>query len=89
MFRFAAAAFDLGMATVEAAQGDPVRITGPARTVVDLMRWRRTLGEPLAYVALRRYLAAPGGRTAALVDLAKALDVLGPVRAAIDVLEAS
>ncbi len=89
VFRFAAATFDLGIEWVEAADGETVRITGPARTVVDLMRLRRSIGEPLALIALRRYLARPGGRPAALIDLARPLDVLGPVRAAVDVLEAS
>lgn len=89
VFKFAAATFDLGMEWVEAAKGETVRITGAARTVVDLMRLRRGMGEPLALIALRRYLSRPGGRPAALIDLARPLDVLGPVRAAVDVLEAS
>jgi predicted transcriptional regulator of viral defense system len=88
VFRFAAATFDLGMEILEAAPGENVRITNPARTVVDLMRLRRSIGEPLALVALRRYLAR-GGRPAALVELARPLDILGPIRAAVDVLEAS
>jgi len=89
VFKFAAATFDLGMEMIEVAPGEAVRITNPARTVVDLMRLRRSIGEPLALVALRRYLARPGGRPAALVELARPLDILGPVRAAVDVLEAS
>lgn len=53
------------------------------------MRLRRSIGEPTAYMALRRYLASPGGRPATLIELARPLDVLGPVRAAVDVVEAS
>lgn len=87
VLKFAAATFDLGMDTFEAAPGEPVRITNPARTVIDLMRLRRSIGEPLALVALRRYLAR-GGRPAALVELARPLDILGPIRAAVDVLAA-
>jgi hypothetical protein len=89
VFRFAAHTFELGLAEVEAAEGESVRVTGPARTVVDLMRLRRSIGEPLALIALRRYLRRPGGRPAALIELARPLDVLGPLRAAVDVLEAS
>lgn len=89
VFRFAAATFHLGMEMIEVAHGETVRISNPARTVVDLMRLRRGIGEPLALVALRRYLSRPGGRPAALVELARPLDILGPIRAAIDVLEAS
>ncbi len=89
VFTFAAATFDLGMEWEEVAEDEKVRLTGPARTVVDLMRLRRGIGEPLAFIALRRYLARPGGRPAALIDLARPLGVLGPVRAAVDVMEAS
>lgn len=89
MFTFAATTFDLGMERAEVAQDETVRLTGPARTVVDLTRMRRRIGEPLALIALRRYLTRPGGRPAALIDLARPLDVLGPVRAAVDVVEAS
>ena len=59
---------------------------GPRHQAV--RRLRRSIGEPLALVALRRYLAR-GGRRAALVELARPLDILGPIRAAVDVLEAS
>jgi hypothetical protein len=89
VFKFAAATFDLGMEWFEAADGEAVRITNRARTVMDLMRLRRSIGEPLALIALRRYLTRPGGRPAALIELARPLDVLGPVRAAVDILEAS
>ena len=53
------------------------------------MRMRHKLGESVAHVALRRYLARRDARVADLVAYAKALDVLGPVRAAVDVLAAS
>lgn len=89
VFRFAAATFDLGMERVEVSPEETARISGPARTVIDLMRLRHSIGEPLALIALRRYLALPGARPAALIDLARTLDVLGPVRTALDVLQAS
>lgn len=89
VFKFAAETFTLGMEQLDIADGEHVRITSPARTVVDLMRFRRSVGEPLALVALRRYLASPDGRPTTLIALARSLGVLGPVRMAVDVLEAS
>ena len=81
--------FELGLDTVEVAPGEWARIYSPGRTVVDLMRMRHKLGESVAHVALRRYLARGDSRVADLLTYAKALDVLGPVRAAVDVLTAS
>ncbi|NLT56861.1 MAG: type IV toxin-antitoxin system AbiEi family antitoxin domain-containing protein [Actinomycetales bacterium] len=86
---FDAATFELGLAEVQAAPGESMRVYSPARTVVDLMRLRRRIGEPLALAALRRHLASPGSSPGRLLEVARALDVLGPVRAAVDVLEAS
>ena len=85
VFRFDAATFDLGLSRVEAAPGEWVRIYNPARTVVDLMRFRGRFGEPLAHAALQRYLRRRGARPAELMDLASRLDVYGPVRRAVDV----
>jgi predicted transcriptional regulator of viral defense system len=87
--RFDAATFELGLSEIEAAEGEPVRIYSPARTTVDLMRLRHRIGEPLALGALRRYLGTTTARRAELIELARALDVLGPVRSALDVLEAA
>jgi hypothetical protein len=56
---------------------------------VDLMRLRARIGESVANIALRRYLARRDARVATLIDLAQTLDVLGPVRSAVDVLTAS
>lgn len=89
VFRFDAGSFDLGLDTVEAAAGEPVRIYGAERTVIDLMRLRRRIGEPTALIALRRYLSRRTSRPGDLLDLARALDVLGPTRAALDVLESA
>ena len=58
-------------------------------TVVDLMRLRARIGEPVAHIALQRYLARRDARVGELVDLAQSLDVAGPVRSAVDVLTAS
>ena len=81
--------FELGLDAVEVAPGERARIYSPSRTVVDLMRMRHKLGESVAHVAMRRYLSRNDARIADLMTYAKALDVLGPVRAVVDVLSAS
>ncbi|MDQ3158141.1 MAG: type IV toxin-antitoxin system AbiEi family antitoxin domain-containing protein [Actinomycetota bacterium] len=88
VFRFDAKTFELGLSRVEAAPGEWVRIYDPARTVVDLMRLRHRLGEPLAHAALHHYLRRRDARPALLLDLASKLDVYGPLRAALDVASA-
>jgi len=88
VFRFAEASFELGVSTVLAAPGENVRVYSPERTVVDVIRLRHRLGEPLAFGALRRYLRRGGARPGRLLTNARALGVLGPVRAAVDVVSA-
>jgi predicted transcriptional regulator of viral defense system len=89
VFHFDATTFELGLGDIEAAPGERVRVYTAARTVVDLMRFRRRIGEPLALGALRRYLASTQARPGQLLELARSRDVLGPVRAAVDTLQAS
>lgn len=84
VFRFGAGTFDLGLTAVEAAPGESVRIYDAERTVVDLMRLRGRLGEPLALSALRRYLLRRGARPGQVLTFARELGVFGPVRAAMD-----
>jgi len=50
---------------------------------------RRKLGESVAHIAPRRFLARRDAKVGELIELARALDVLGPVRAAVDILQAS
>ena len=88
VFRFDEATFELGMSSVEAAPGEDIPIYSAERTVVDLMRMRGRLGEPLALSALRRYLRRRDARPGELLALARALHVLGPVRTAVDVASA-
>lgn len=88
VFRFDSETFQLGLSAIEAAPGEPVRIYEPARTVVDLMRLRHRLGEPLAHAALHRYLRRRDARPAELLRTAARLDVLGPMRTALDVASA-
>ena len=85
VFRFDETTFDLGLHHIEAAPGERVRIYNPTRTVVDLMRLRGRLGEPVAYTAVNRYLRQRGAQPALLFEYAAALHVSGPVRQAVDV----
>jgi predicted transcriptional regulator of viral defense system len=87
-FRFDEKTFEMGLSSIEAAAGEYVRIYDSARTVVDLMRLRHRLGEPLAHSALRRYLLGRDARPSLLFEYAEALDVYGPVRLAVDVASA-
>lgn len=88
VFRFDDDTFEIGLASVEAAPGEPVRIYNAERTVIDMMRLRRWLGEPLAFGALKRYLRRRRTRPGELLNMARLLNVLGPVRAALDVANA-
>ena len=88
VFRFEESTFEVGLTEFDAAPGERVRIYDAARTVVDLMRFRRRFGEPTAHTALHRYLSAEGPRPALLLDYAQTLGVFGPMRAALDVASA-
>ncbi|NEA31836.1 type IV toxin-antitoxin system AbiEi family antitoxin domain-containing protein [Streptomyces sp. SID13031] len=87
-FRFDEDTFKLGLSQIEAAPGESVRVYSPTRTVVDLMRLRGRLGEPLAYSVLQRYLRSRAAKPGLLLDFAGKLDVYGPVRRALDVASA-
>lgn len=84
VFRFSPTTFHLGLTEVEAAPDENVRVYDAERTVVDLMRLRGRLGEPLALSALRRYLLRRGARPGQVLALARQFGVFGPVRAAVD-----
>jgi predicted transcriptional regulator of viral defense system len=88
VFRFDPRTFELGVTGTEVAQGERVRVYDAARTVVDLMRLRHRMGESLAHTALNRYVDRPDGRSALLLDYARELGVLGPMRRALDVVSA-
>jgi len=88
VFRFAAERFELGLSSIEAAPGEAVRIYNRERTVADLMRLRKRLGEPLALSALRRYLRSRDARPRDLLAVARELNILGPVRTAMDAVTA-
>jgi hypothetical protein len=64
-FLFDARTFEEGVEPIEAAPGEAVRVYSAARTVVDMMRIRRRLGEAHALAALRTYLGfSPDARPA-------------------------
>ncbi len=88
VFRFDPLTFELGLTSDEAAPGEPIRIYDAARTVVDLVRLRHRLGESIAHNALNRYMTRPDGRPAVLLEYARDLGVLGPVRRAVAVASA-
>ncbi|HEX4702216.1 MAG TPA: hypothetical protein VH352_08835 [Pseudonocardiaceae bacterium] len=76
--------FELGRAHLEVSPGEAVPIYGPARTVVDAMRLRTRIGPQLALRGLRLYLARHDARPTELLAYARALDVEGPIRRAVE-----
>ncbi len=85
VYRFDEPTFDIGLSHVDAAEGEPVRIYSAERSVVDAMRLRHRLGEPLAHSALVRYLRRSGSHPAELLRIARVLDVYGPVKMAVEI----
>jgi len=49
------------------------------------MRLRHQTGEDVALTVLRRYLRTHSAKPATLLEYARALDIFGPVRTAVDV----
>ncbi|MGH8898988.1 MAG: hypothetical protein ACRDZ4_18680 [Egibacteraceae bacterium] len=86
MSEFDPCTFDLGVHEREIVPGKRVRIYGPARSVVDVMRLRYRVGDPVALRALRRWVQRPEADLAELLDYARVLDVEGPVRQAVEVV---
>ena len=82
---FAADTFDVG----RVEQGDPGErfwLSDRERTVADGFRRRHELGEPMAFEALRRYLARPAASPGRLAELARMLRIEGPLLEAMRVL---
>jgi predicted transcriptional regulator of viral defense system len=89
VWQFEAATFDVGRQNFTAAPGEVVAVYGPARAVVDAMRLRHLVGQSLALHALGGYLRGHGQRgVRELLEYARLLDVLGPVRAAVEAVTA-
>jgi predicted transcriptional regulator of viral defense system len=83
---FDAKTFHLGQDEWEVAPGERISVYSPARTVADAMRFRKQIGEPLALRSLRRYLERRQAQPAELLAIARALDVEGPVREAVQAI---
>lgn len=89
VFRFEETTFETGLSAIEAAPGEQIRVYDETRTVVDLMRLRHRLGEPLAFSCLNRYLSRRTAQPARLLAYAAALGVSGPMRRALDIASAA
>jgi hypothetical protein len=70
-------ALEYGVETVPIG-GVPVRITGKARTVVDMLRYRSKMGDESAMKAMKDFLA-DGGDLQEAWDIASKLGVLRQV----------
>lgn len=84
--RFDPGRFDLGLTRLEVADGEFASIFDPARTVVDLMRFRHRIGEQLAFTALARFIRQRQGNAGLLGEYADTMNLLGPIRRVTDVL---
>jgi len=67
--RFSGRLLEVGV-DEHAIEGVPVRITSPARTVVDCFRFRRRYGQDVAIEALRDYLRKRAGSVDDLLQVA-------------------
>lgn len=70
--RFAEATYDLGRESILVAEGRPIGIYNPERSIVDAFRLRHIEGEELAVEALRRWLRRPGATPSSLLAMARA-----------------
>lgn len=80
LVRFSGRLLDVGVEE-RAIEGVPVKITSPARTVVDCFRFRRRYGQDVAVEALRDYLRKRAGSVDDLVQVAtecRAASVIRP-----------
>ncbi|MFW6691628.1 type IV toxin-antitoxin system AbiEi family antitoxin domain-containing protein [Streptomyces sp. MAR4 CNX-425] len=83
--QYSAQTFDLGIEHFEAAPGETIPVYSAARSVVDAMRHRHRIGEPLALSALGRYLRRDSRRGAReLQDVARELGALSTIRPAVE-----
>jgi hypothetical protein len=79
VFAWGPATLASGLASGDAAQRVPVRVSSPARTIADLMRMRHEVGDSMAHIALHRYLAGRGSRVAELIQYCEESDEGGPI----------
>ncbi|MGI8648204.1 MAG: hypothetical protein DLM55_06925 [Acidimicrobiales bacterium] len=83
--RFHAQTFTLGIEQFTVSEGERVPTYNATRSVVDVMRMRRQIGDTIAYAALHAYLAHYGS-PAQLSRYAATLGVAGPIRQALQVV---
>lgn len=86
--RFEPRTFDAGIELFEAAPGEAIRVYSAPRSVVDAIRLRRLVGDVIGLRALRLYLRRRGAQPSELIDFARLLGVVGPVRSAIEAVTA-
>jgi predicted transcriptional regulator of viral defense system len=67
-------------------EGVPVRVTGPARTVADVFKYRRRVGQEVALTALRDYLRLHRGGREELWRMAELCRVHNVLRPYLEVL---
>jgi predicted transcriptional regulator of viral defense system len=83
---FAADTFEVGRSEVMGAGGERFWISDRERTVVDVFRLRRLIGEEVAHAALRAYLGSRP-RLSVLARTAQTLRAWGPLSRALQVLQ--
>ncbi len=84
--QYSAENFRLDVESFEAAPGEEVPMYGAARSVVDAMRFRHRVGEPLALSAMARYLRGGRRNVTRLQQVATALDALSTIRPAVEAI---
>lgn len=85
--RFGAAALVLGVEQVD-IDGVTVRITSPARTIVDCFRYRRIVGLDVALEALRMGVRAGKARPADIAQIATQLRIWSVLRPYLEAVSA-
>lgn len=75
--QFAAETFDVGRGSLRIDEDHEIGLYDASRSIVDAFRLRHTIGEDVAFEALRRWLRG-GGRTAELMLTANQLSAAQP-----------
>jgi hypothetical protein len=83
---FDARTFDLGREQARTDADEPFWIYSTERSVVDVMRLSRWVGQDVAFQALRRYVDRRGSEPARLAELARDLGGANRIRPALEAL---
>ena len=78
--------FDLGVITLKSPHGNPIRVTGPERTICDIFRSRNQMDLQIVYEALKRYIKRNDKDIDLLYAYAKRFRVQKIIRQYIEVL---